>query len=319
MLARMAPRPLVPRSLTHGSFTTVDARNAGLTPGQLRGASWRRIGPATYIWKGLDEDDRLVRLRAVLKRLPPGSAFSGLTAAWLHGIDVGPCDPIEAIAPVNSGVSARSGIRLRRATLDDGDVASVREMPTTSLVRTLADLSQQLSLTEAVVIADAALHSRRVRLEQLRTWAGPNNHRHGVRKFRSVINLAEPRAESPMESRLRMLLILAGLPRPAAQVSIYDRNGRFVGRPDLYYEEQRLGIEYDGASHRDSLAEDNRRQNLLLSAGVSLVRFTAGDVLHRSETVASQVATLLDNRQLPANGGFAKPHIRLLPANRGIS
>ena len=122
-----------------------------------------------------------------------------------------------------------------------------------------------------------------------------------------------------MESRLRMLLILAGLPRPAAQVSIYNRNGQFIGRPDLYYEEQRLGIEYDGASHRNSLAEDNRRQNLLLAAGVRLVRFTAGDVLHRSATVASQVATLLDNRQLPANGGIAKPQIRLLPANGSIT
>ena len=53
------------------------------------------------------------RLRAMLEHLPPGSAFSGLTAAWLHGIDVGPGDPIEAIAQQDSGVSARSGIRLR--------------------------------------------------------------------------------------------------------------------------------------------------------------------------------------------------------------
>src|SRR3954470_1806277 len=97
MLAQMAPRPEVPASLTRGPFTTDDARSAGLTTGQLRGASWRRIGRATYVWKGLEEDDRLIQLHAVLKRLPHGSVFSGLTAAWLHGIDVSPCDPIEAI------------------------------------------------------------------------------------------------------------------------------------------------------------------------------------------------------------------------------
>ena len=233
-------------------------------------------------------------------------------------MDVSPCDPIEAIAPPGSGVSARAGIRLRRATLYDGDVVTVRGIPATSIVRTLADLSQQLSLTEAVVIADAALHSRRVRLEQLRSWAGPTNHLRGIRKFRSVIKLADPRAESPMESRLRMLLILAGLPRPAAQVSIYSQEGRFLGRPDLYYEQQRIGIEYDGASHRTSLAEDNRRQNLLLLAGVRLVRFTYGDVLHHSGIAVSQVALLLNTRQLPANGAIAKPNIRLLPANREI-
>jgi uncharacterized protein DUF559 len=319
MRGTMAKTSQVPASLENGPFTTDDARNAGLKAGQLRGASWRRVARATYVWKGFEDDDRLVSLRAALKRLPPGSAFAGLTAAWLHGIDVDPCNPIEAITPPGTGVSARAGIRLRRSILYEGDVTSVRGLPATSIMRTLADVSKEMSLTEAVVIVDAALHSRRVRAEQLRLWAGSDNHRQGIRKFRSVIKLAEPRAESPMESRLRMLLILAGLPRPAAQVSIYDRDGRFVGRPDLYYEKERLGIEYDGASHRTNLADDNRRQNLLLSAGVRLVRFTGGDVMRPSGIVASQVAGLLDYRHSPANGAFAKPNIRLLPANGGIS
>ena len=86
-----------------------------------------------------------------------------------------------------------------------------------------------------------------------------------------------------------MLIVLGGLPRQAAQVSIHDQWGRFVGRPDLYYERQRLGIEYDGAIHRGSLAEDNRRQNALLNAGVRLLRFTAADVLHHPDAVVSQV------------------------------
>jgi len=95
-----------------------------------------------------------------------------------------------------------------------------------------------------------------------------------------------------MESRLRMLLILGGLPRPAAQVSIHDRPG-FAGRPDLYYEGHRLGIEYDGGTHRDSLAEDNRRQNRLLDAGVRLLRFTAGDVYNNPDSIVVQVRGLL--------------------------
>jgi very-short-patch-repair endonuclease len=76
-----------------------------------------------------------------------------------------------------------------------------------------------------------------------------------------------------------MLLVLAGLPRPRAQVAIHDASGRFAGRPDLYYESHRLGIEYDGAIHRTALVQDNRRQNRLLGAGVRLLRFTAADVL----------------------------------------
>lgn len=103
-----------------------------------------------------------------------------------------------------------------------------------------------------------------------------------------------------MESRLRMLLVLAGLPRPKAQVSIHDRWGRFVGRPDLYYEEHRLGIEYDGGVHRDALVEDNRRQNRLLNAGVRLLRFTASDVLGNPDAVLTHVRAML-------SGPGAKP------------
>jgi very-short-patch-repair endonuclease len=161
------------------------------------------------------------------------------------------------------------------------------------MARALAELSGRLSLTEAVVIADAALHQGRIRLEDLESWVKSNRKHHGIANLRRVITLAEPAAESPMESRLRMLLVLAGLPRPKAQVSIHDRWGRFAGRPDLFYEEHRLGVEYDGGVHRDALVDDNRRQNKLLNVGVRLLRFTAADVLGHPDTVLAQVRAML--------------------------
>ena len=60
-----------------------------------------------------------------------------------------------------------------------------------------------------------------------------------------------------METRLRLLLVLSGLPRPHAQVRITDEAGRFLGRPDLCYPEQRLCLEYDGGAHRENLVADN--------------------------------------------------------------
>ena len=92
-----------------------------------------------------------------------------------------------------------------------------------------------------------------------------------------------------------MVLVLGGLPRPKAQVAIHDIGGRFIGRPDLFYEQQRLGIEYDGGVHRQMLAEDNRRQNKLLNAGVRLLRFTAADVLRNPDRVVHEVRTMLAN------------------------
>jgi very-short-patch-repair endonuclease len=163
-----------------------------------------------------------------------------------------------------------------------------------SVERTLADVSGRLTLTEAVVVADRALHLRRTQLARLLEAAEAAKGRLGVAMFRRVIEHAEPKAASHMESRLRMELVLRGLPRPEAQVPIYNKHGEIVGRPDLFYREQRLGIEYDGGIHKDRLAEDNRRQNLLLEAGVRLLRFTASNVLSTPELVVAQVRAMLN-------------------------
>lgn len=97
-----------------------------------------------------------------------------------------------------------------------------------------------------------------------------------------------------MESRLRMLLVLNGLPRPEVQVPIHDRLGQFAGRVDLFYERSRLGIEYDGSGHRDSMVEDNRRQNRLLNSGIRLLRFTASDLLNHPDSVVALVRRSID-------------------------
>lgn len=241
----------------------------------------------------MDAREPIERLRAALKRLPPRSAFSGFTAAWLLGIDVEPCDPIEATVPEDAGVSGRAGMRIRRSELAPGDVIERKGLPSTSAVRTVGELCSRPRLVDGVVIADEALHKRLVTPPELSAWAMAHPRRRGIKTFRRVVMHAEPASESPMESRLRMVLVLGRLPRPRAQVPICDASGRFVGRPDLYYEHQRLGIEYDGGTHRGALAEDDRRQNLLLGAGVRLLRFTAADVLGNPAFVVAQVRGML--------------------------
>jgi len=271
----MGRKPFLPRALTDGPFTVDEARQAGLQRWHLRSRIWRRVSRGIYVWAG-GPDTPMARLLAASRRLPDDAAFSGLTAAWLHGLDVLPCDPIEVTVPRELGISGRAGLRVRRSPLPDIDVVRIRGVRATTMLRTLRDVSRRLPLIEAVVVVDAALHKRLVKLDQLAS-------------LKRVIQFVEPAAASPMESRLRMILVLAGLPRPKAQVAIYDKDGQFVGRPDLYYEEARLGIEYDGAIHRTTLPEDNRRQNKLLNVGVRLLRFTAVDVFQGSKALVAQV------------------------------
>lgn len=288
----MARRPVVPAELKNGPFTLDEALAAGLTRRQLQGSTWRRIGTGVYVWAGLPETPSMI-LRAVQRRIPAEAALSGLTAAWVHGLDVSPHDRLEATIPDGCGVSALAGISVRRAALPPGDVVEREGIRVTSPLRTAADLGIRPPLVEAVVVADMALQRRLVDLADLRAYAAAHSCRRGIAQLRRVIELAEPATESPMETRLRLLLVLAGLPRPKVQVPLEDSRGRFLGRPDLYYPAQRLGLEYDGGTHRASMADDNRRQNRLLSAGFRLLRFTAGDVLRSPDLVVAQVRTAL--------------------------
>jgi hypothetical protein len=140
-----------------------------------------------------------------------------------------------------------------------------------------------------------ALHAKLVTFSKLRAYIGEHPGARGIAQFRRVVDLAEPNAESPMETRLRLLLVLAGLPPPELQVPIYDDQGGFLGRPDLFYREQRLAIEFDGGNHRDRLVYDDRRQNDLVGADLRLLRFTAVDVYETPDSVVRQVRKLVSS------------------------
>jgi very-short-patch-repair endonuclease len=278
----------VPAALRTKPFTSSDARSFGVTRRQLRGAAYRRLGSGIYRWVGLKESP-LLTLTGVARRLPPGAAFSGRTAAWLHGLDLPPCDPIEVTMPESGGSSRRAGATVCRAALGANEIVLRRRLPTTSALRTTVDLGGRNPLIEGVVATDLVLHAGLVSIDELRNYVADHPGVKGVARLRRVVGLAESEAESPMETRLRMLLVNAGLPRPEVQVSIHDASGRFVGRPDLLYGKQRLAIEYDGGGHRDRMVEDNRRQNGLVGAGFRLLRFTAADVYGAPQMVAMQV------------------------------
>ena len=284
----------VPMELTGGAFTLAEARDAGIDLWHLRRQTWQRIGPAVYAL-GSRADDPMVKLRAAAVRVP-GGVFSGSTAVWLHGVAVAPYEPIELTLPPGAPIAGRAALRIRRAQLPEADVTSAKGFAVTVIERALADVSARQAVPQAVVIADAVAHARLTTKARLAARAVASAGRPGIRRFRRVLDLLEPATESPMETRLRMLLVLAGLERPAVQHRIYDEGGNFVARVDLYYPGARLAIEYDGATHKTSIVEDNRRQNRLAQVGIRLLRFTASDVYDRPQAVIAEVRGMLAAR-----------------------
>lgn len=114
-----------------------------------------------------------------------------------------------------------------------------------------------------------------------------------------MIELGAVGAESPMETRLRLLLVFNGLPCPELQKELLDENGRLMGRVDMYFPAARLVVEYDGEGHRDRLVEDNRRQNLLQNHGYQVLRFTAADLRSRPDAAVALVRSALGTSGTP--------------------
>ena len=244
-----------------------------------------RISHGQYAWVGLPQDVRL-KLQAVAKRVPPHCAFSGQTAAWILGLDTAWCEPVEVTIGRDVPVRARVGVKLRRAALPESDVIVRSGLRVTSAMRTVRDLGGRADLVESVVAVDVALRAGLVHLSELASHVATHPGEKGIRRLRRALGLADPRSESPMETRLRLELIMARLPRPSVQSELCDRRGNFIGRADLYYPDRRLVIEYDGDNHKERLVADLRRQNALVNAGYHLLRFTVADLRSAGSVVA---------------------------------
>jgi very-short-patch-repair endonuclease len=240
-----------------------------------------RLSAEVHRWNKRGEDPWLT-LKAWQRILPAEMVFVGATSAWLLGLDFEPANPVEVAVPKVYGHRSRAGLMVRRDKIPPSEVVKKRGLSGAGLLRTLCQLCLRWPALEALVAIDMALHKGLTSAAALLTEGG--RHRPGAGRLRSLAQFAAP-AESPMETRLRWLLIKGGLPRPEVQTKLL--NG--AARADLYYPQARLVVEYDGGNHRERLAEDDQRQNLLVSAGYGVLRFTATDIYKTPEVTVAQV------------------------------
>jgi hypothetical protein len=289
------PRP-EPGLLTGQPFTLAMAQTLGVTRRRLDGPLWRSLG--RDLWVATETPDTTALFIAAAQLvLPDRAAVSGLAAASLHGIDLLPqqCDQVDVVLDQSWRPGHRDLIRPHRAPLPNGDVVVINGTRCTSPLRTAYDLARGADLREAVVAVDALLHGRLITLDGLTRFSSERGWPDGARVGR-VVQLADAGAASPMESRLRLLLVLdGGLPRPTTQYVVRDRNGLFVGRLDLAYLERQRGVEYDGKIHTEErvLARDLSRHNRLFGAGWPTLRYSADAVLHHKEMIIREVADAL--------------------------
>jgi very-short-patch-repair endonuclease len=287
------PAPAVPPSLRTRVFRgSAAVRDGLLTPAQLRSSAWRRLFPGVYLHRDVPVTHAL-RAHAAARIVVPGAVVTGRSAATLRGVPLaGPGDEVELTVPPGRHPVRVTGLRVHRTRLP-GDQVDLRSgVRLTSPDATAVELAGRLLLEDAVVAVDQLASGGPAALPLVREFAdratGP-----GSRRARRACALADGLAESPQETRLRLLIRRSGLPAPVAQHRVLDR-GRFVARVDLGWPDQRVALEHDGLWHAEpgQFARDRERLDRLTAAGWRVVHVTAAD-LHRPGRLVARVAAAL--------------------------
>lgn len=246
-------------------FSRAEARAAGISLDALLGPRFQKICWDTYLARDVPITPQ-IRSRAALRLAPPGTHISHETAAQLWGavVPLGPTTHITT--PTGDGRLVRRGIKSHYYETYRPHTTSLRGLPLSTPEQTFLDLaSSGMALVDLVVVADGLLKRKHTSTEALKaaaeSWIG-----RGRRVAQRAARLARDDVDSAMETRLRLLIVLAGLPEPRVNLIVRHERGEWRRRYDLAYEGVRLIVEYDGRQHSEDddqwLTDIFRREEL---------------------------------------------------------
>jgi len=281
-------------------FTIADAAASGVSRNQLRGARFSLVCRGVYTMG--DANDLMIRVKAALLIAGPEAVVGGVTLLRMCGVwlpkqmtdderihvvvppgRVGPRKPIVKVI--------RSAVLLEPIEL--GDVLGVH--PAQAWLQIATDVSQ----AELIVAADALMRRKGTLATRsdIESVIARRAGGRGVRLAGQALAMARPGVESPMETRLRLAIVAAGLECPQVDYPFRPLPRSKEYRLDMAYPKHRLAIEYDGGVHADAtrMRDDRTRRRLLEDAGWRVITATAAD-LPGFESVIASVKTALARR-----------------------
>lgn len=279
------------------AFTRAEAIAAGV-PGE------RLAGGRVFSRDGLASERELVLAWA--RTLPPGWALSHHCAAVALRLPL-PARrpprpgfievPLHATGPRDTR-PRRTDAEFHTGLLSTADVVSVAGVLVTRPARVFAELAQHLPLLDLVPLGDVALARERWSSEQMADYC--RQVRRGSVRLDRAIPMLHEKAETAQESRTRVLMLLAGMPVPEPQVKLYDDEGNFVGRADLYVREFATMVEHLGRDHfdEDKTPEeyDPGRRARCHRAGYEYVELTGTAILRKPLVGLGRIAEALRAR-----------------------
>jgi very-short-patch-repair endonuclease len=265
----------------HGVVSRAQVLDAGWHPSRLvrevRAGRLLRVHRGVYA-VGHRPTDELGRWMAAVLAAGDGAALSYRSAGALHRAPVGD----RGLTHVTSPTAIRDRrIVSHRATLDPRDVTVVRGIPVTTVARTLADLDHEIADDEDYeeVVREAMFRGLfdAARVRDVLT-------RRPAKRLGRYVDDRLP-SQSRLEIRMLRLCRSHGIPDPQTQRGQHPR-------VDFLWPEHRLVVEVDGwraHGHRVAFQRDRANGNVLVLAGLRVLRFTWDDVTRRPDRVAAQI------------------------------
>jgi Protein of unknown function (DUF559) len=233
-------------------------------------------GVAAWLWSGRE------------------AALAGLSASAWHGARwIDPQHPAELYRRNGKPVK---GIVIHRNELLHDEICTVRGMRLTTPARTAFDLGRRKGLLNGLIRVDALANATNLKAAEVDDLIQSHPGVRGLVQLRQILRLMDGGAESPQETRTRLLLVRSGLPTPETQIRVLDRFNYPFARLDMGYRQFKVAIEFDGAQHWTDPAQrtaDIDRYAELGALGWLIVR-VSGDLLrYRPEVIVVRVCAAL--------------------------
>ena len=287
----MPPRLAVRIASQQGVLSAKDAAACGVDGHALarlvRAGRLVRVRTGSYVdastWQAAGPEERqALRALAVYRTFGDRWVVSHVSALALHGLPLPRLDDVVHLARREEGSLRSRGRVLVHVPLPPEQVVVHRGVSSARPAAALVQSAGSLGLPAAVAAADAALARRLTTKEGLDTALATVRVGGGRPAARLMLQLADPSAESPGESRARVVFYLADLPAPEPQVVITDGGTGY--RVDFLFRRHRVVVEFDGAvkyegaEGRTALMAEKRREDWLRSRGYEVVRLTWPDL-----------------------------------------
>lgn len=290
----MHKRTELPRSLSLAGFTVSEARRAGVNGKRLQASDLDAPFHGVRVAAGSTTGVRELAI-AYSAVMPTGAYFSHITAAQLLGmplphytgrdrrLHVSVVAPDRA--PQGTGIAGHTFFSRPEVWLVGG-------LTVQNPVSVWCELAPMVGLDDLIALGDHLLGvmdppfvvDDLVRAVALRTGS------RGIRRLRAALQEVRPRVESRQETRLRLLLVRAGLPEPETNVYLPLHDQRRRVRGDLVYLRYRTLVEYDGGQHRTDdaqFARDVDRLDSVMAEGWRVIRVL-------KETPAAEIIARVD-------------------------